>query len=223
MRIAVLGGSQGCARQMVAQSLAKDNSDQHTFVLLVRNPATIDYDDSQRSRMTLVQGDALDPAAVRQVVSGADVVVTSIGASVTPTLKMTHPGLCEDGIKVLLGVLESMEQRPRRLIAVSTTGAIDGGEVPWLFRPLYHLALAAPHADKKAMEERITSSCPIDWIILRPSLLTNGVLTGEYRTDTKRLVGYTISRQDVGHFMLNQCLDDDNAAKWLKHFVIITY
>ncbi|KAI8340178.1 hypothetical protein BC941DRAFT_419630 [Chlamydoabsidia padenii] len=220
MRIAVLGGSKGCARNMIVQSLANPT---HTFVLLVRNPDTVDYNETQKAQLELIQGDALDPEAVRQVVTGADVVVTSIGAFITPTLKMTHPGLCEQGIKVLLGVLDSLQDRPRRLIAVSTTGAIDGEEVPWLLRPLYHWVLAAPHADKKAMEDHITSSCPIDWIILRPSLLTNGGLTnGQYRKDTKRLVGYTISREDVGHFMLEECLDEEKSKKWINNYVVIT-
>ncbi|ORZ25546.1 hypothetical protein BCR42DRAFT_386171 [Absidia repens] len=230
MRIAVLGGSKGCAREMVAQGLSKPDSTDE-FVLLVRNPDHVEYDPEQKAKLTLIKGDAHDPTTVRQLVEGADIVVTSIGSGVTATLKMTMPNVCEKGIKVLLDVIGSIDdpaRRPRRLVAVSTTGAIDGGEVPFLFRPLYHLALAEAHKDKKALEDHITSTAPsltppLDYVIIRPSLLTNGPLTGQYRTDNKRLVGYTISRTDIGHFLLEQCLDDEKVQKWVNQYVVVTY
>ncbi|CAO3597804.1 unnamed protein product [Absidia cylindrospora] len=230
MRIAVLGGSKGCARQMVAQGLSKPGASDE-FILLVRNPDNVEYDQEQKAKLIIIKGDAHDPTAVRQLVEGADIVVTSIGSGVTATFKMTIPNVCEKGIQVLLDVIGSIDdpaRRPRRLVAVSTTGAMDGGEVPFLFRPLYHLALAEPHKDKKALEEHITSTAPsltppLDYVIVRPSLLTNGALTGHYRADTKRVVGYTISRSDVGHFLLEQCLDDETVKKWVNQYVVVTY
>ncbi|KAI8096577.1 uncharacterized protein BX664DRAFT_324309 [Halteromyces radiatus] len=221
LRVAVLGGSKGCARHMVAQGL---ETGKYEFILLVRNPDQVDYNEEQKAKLTLIKGDALDASAVKQTVEGCDLVVFAIGSTITATFKMTHPGLCQKGMNVLLNVIKGMEHPPKRLIAVTTTGAMDPKEVPLLFRPLYHWALAEPHADKREVENSIQSSShPFDWIIVRPSLLTDGALTQHYRAESNRLVGYTISRQDVGHFLLNQCLDDDEAKKWINNYVVVTY
>jgi putative NADH-flavin reductase len=64
-----------------------------------------------------------------------------------------------------------------------------------LFGPLY--------TDLAAMEDLLRDGS-LDWTSVRPPRLTNGPLTGTYRTAIDRNVrhGLTISRPDVAHLML---------------------
>ncbi|ORX47448.1 hypothetical protein DM01DRAFT_1139833 [Hesseltinella vesiculosa] len=218
MRVAVLGGSRGCARELVLNGLAAPVPP--SFTLLVRNPDTIEYTSEEKAKIKLVQGSAEDKMAVRQAVESADVVVFGIGSAMTMTLQMADPGVCSRCTRTLIEVVSELGKRPSRIVFITTTGAAVKDEIPLLLRPLYHLMLAKPFEDKLEMEQIIASSCPVDHVIVRPSLLTNGALTKTYRTASDCLVGYTISRADVGHFLFTQCLDQDT---WLNKYVVITY
>jgi putative NADH-flavin reductase len=49
------------------------------------------------------------------------------------------------------------------------------------------------------------------WVIVRPAVLTNGRLTGSYRSGfpvTDKSIGGKISRADVADFMLKQLMED---------------
>ncbi|KAL0570444.1 hypothetical protein ABG067_009418, partial [Albugo candida] len=77
-------------------------------------------------------------------------------------------------------------ERPKRLVIVSSAGVDGTQDVPFLIRPLYHF-LHAPHVDKKNLEDLVehhNKHIP-DWIIVRPSLLTDGKVTGRYRANDK--------------------------------------
>ena len=62
------------------------------------------------------------------------------------------------------------------------------------------------------MEDMIAAS-DLDWIVVRPGLLTNGKLRGACRAaDDNSLVGGTIGRADVAAFMLKQI----ESREWLR-------
>jgi uncharacterized protein YbjT (DUF2867 family) len=64
-------------------------------------------------------------------------------------------------------------------------------------------AFSAHYADLALMEEIVRDS-DLDWTISRPPRLTDGPLTGVYRTAYGQNVrgGVTVSRADVAHHML---------------------
>ena len=123
----------------------------------------------------------------------------------------TDPTLCADAMRTLLEATSQLPtpDRPKRLIVLSTTGADEHKrDVPLLFLPFYHYFLDVPHADKRVMEglvrERAGDVFP-ESIILRPSLLTDGARTeGQVRLG-EDVVGYTISREDVGVITFKLC------------------
>ncbi|GAA5801483.1 hypothetical protein EDC94DRAFT_327175 [Helicostylum pulchrum] len=220
VRVAIFGASRGCAHAMVAQGLAKGD---HTFKLLIRKPENLDFTEDQKAKLTIIEGDANDAVAVKQTIVDTEVIVYSIGSAfITSSRTMVSPGLCRDTMTVILQVIEQLaeEERPKRLIAVSSTGLNDMSEVPLLFRPIYKLLLHEPHQDKKELERLVSDNSFIsNWILVRPSLLTDGKLEEKYRAD-EGISGYTISRLDVGHFLLNQCLVP---TTWLNKKVVVTY
>jgi len=55
----------------------------------------------------------------------------------------------------------------------------------------------------------------LDWIAVRPVLLTNGPRTGRYRVASEGIPrgGYRISRADVADFMIHQLTSDEFVRK----------
>lgn len=220
VRVAVFGASRGCAHAMVAQGLAKG---EHEFNLLIRKPQSLDFTEDQKANLTIIEGDANDAEAVKQTIANTDVIVYSIGSAfISSSRTMVSPGVCRDTMTVILQVLEQLseEERPKRIIAVSSTGLNDMKEVPLVFRPIYKFLLPEPHKDKKELERLVSTNTFIpNWILVRPSLLTDGKLEEKYRAD-EDICGYTVSRVDVGHFLLNQCLVP---TTWINKRVVVTY
>jgi uncharacterized protein YbjT (DUF2867 family) len=74
----------------------------------------------------------------------------------------------------------------------------------YLFSPLTKAALRKQYADLAMMEDVLRAS-DLDWTIIRPPRLTNGPLTGIYRTAFNQNLrhGLTISRANVAHLMLS--------------------
>jgi hypothetical protein len=99
--------------------------------------------------------------------------------------------------------------------------------------PLYKGLLHTPHADKKAMERLLMGAGgEAEWVIVRGSLYTDGVATeGKVRVGVedpvkgvvvrKESVGYTISREDVGKWVFENCIEGGD--EFVDKAVMITY
>src|SRR5437899_1425677 len=96
----------------------------------------------------------------------------------------------------------------RRLVSVSVS-AIEGRR-PWILINLVRWILRKPYADFARMERLITSS-PVDWTIVRPPYLSNGRKTGRVRTQVggKDLPRgpYHISRADLAATLVDLAED----------------
>jgi len=108
-------------------------------------------------------------------------------------------------------------------------------------KPLYSYFLSNPFADKRGMEALVHHAIgkeydagqtpgsnilpegwkndlpPAGWlksaVILRPSMLTHGAMTKRYRAVVgDNFTGYTVSRGDVGHFIIEGLLPE-----WSKY------
>jgi uncharacterized protein YbjT (DUF2867 family) len=69
-------------------------------------------------------------------------------------------------------------------------------------------------ADKEA-QERIVHESDLEWVIVRPMILTNGPWTNDYRigVDLKPGRHPYISRADVADFLIRQLADDTFVRK----------
>ena len=105
---------------------------------------------------------------------------------------------------------------PRRLIVVSNSGMHvddeDGPMTRHLVKPILRRVLRHAFADMRRMEGRVRTS-GLDWTIVRPPMLTNGLHTANYRTALDRNLrgGTTISRADLADQLL-RCLTDDRTV-----------
>lgn len=194
MKLAVIGASRGIGYELLCLALQQG----HEVTALVRNTATLKVSDPC---LNIVQGDVLDPIATPKVVSGQDAVCICVG--IGPTRKPVD--VFSRGTE---NVLAAMKHTPeQKLVAVTGIGAGDSkGHGGFLYDKIFNpLFLATIYADKDRQEALIKASGS-QWLIVRPGALTNGRLTGIYRTLTN-LNGITagrISRRDVADFILKQ-------------------
>jgi NAD(P)H-binding len=92
--------------------------------------------------------------------------------------------------------------------AVDLRDRLWGGRQPrpWVF---FNLALHMPMGriyDDKDVQERIVRSSKLDWVIMRPLILTDGPKTNTYRAliDPRDWTYGFISRADVADFFVKQ-------------------
>jgi putative NADH-flavin reductase len=115
-------------------------------------------------------------------------------------------------------IVQAMEKHGvRRFVCESSLGV---AESKWRLGFLYNaivvsLFLRNMFADK-ALQEHIIHESTLEWVIVRPTALTNGPRKGMYRTGAG--VGHwfwptTISRADVADFMLRQVAESTHLRK----------
>ncbi len=98
----------------------------------------------------------------------------------------------------------------KRLICLTGFGAGDSrGKGGPLYTAAFRLFLGRAYADKD-VQEAIVRASALDWVIVRPVILTNGPATGAYRVlvDPKDWRCGFIARADVADFLVRQ-IDDD--------------
>lgn len=211
MRLAVFGSTGGTGRSAIAQALTVGDK----VTVLARNPAALaEFGD----RITVVAGDVLDPTAVTRVVEGAEVVISALGIGMHRHATTVYSQGTANVISAMLA------EGSRRLLVVSTSSL----EIPSprqfaehaIAKFLLHRILAKPYSDMALMEQHIRSS-DLDWTLVRAARLTNGPLTGRYRTvvNAKLRGCWSISRPDVAHYCLTHAAD----AASIRRTVEIAY
>ena len=136
---------------------------------------------------------------------GQQAVLSALGAR-------THgrTTVLSEGTKNVIRAME--RQGVRRFVCESSLGVGDSrGQLgllfDWIVLPLW---LRHVYRDKEVQERDIKQS-HLDWVIVRPALLTNGPRTGVYQVGLKynrSSIVPQISRADVADFMLKQLTDD---------------
>jgi putative NADH-flavin reductase len=153
-------------------------------------------------------GDALEMATVKRALSGVDVVIQSLGVSAGPEIIFEQTRLFSKATRVLVTAME--ETQVKRLICVTGFGAGDSrGRGGFLYNVAFHLLLARVYDDKDVQEWIIRRS-KLDWVIVRPVILTDGPTTNAYRAlvDPRDWTCGFISRADVADFLVKR-IDDD--------------
>ena len=194
MKLIVFGATGGSGRQIVEQALAAG----HDVKAFARNPAALAI---KHPRLTTVKGDALDFTLVSQALAGQDAVLSAIGINRRSTMTV-----CADSTR---NIIQGMKERAvRRFISLSAYGANKTRESA-LYSKLLRFFIGKKVDDKDRMEELVRAS-GLDWVLVRPPLLTNGAREGRYTVglDIPIKLFSSVSRADVAAFMLQQLGDD---------------
>ena len=192
------------------------------------------------AHLHITQGDVLSVDAVKGplIFNGrtADIIFCGVGVRVFMQ-RSPEVTICTDAIMNIFTALRELKPSVKPLfVALTSTGLTRPGEprdLPWLMMPLYHYALANPHADKMRMEKAIEEEAARGkeavikgFVMPRPSLLTDGKALGAEKVrvgdERKPAVGYTISRDDVGGWMFENLIEGA-AERWVGKKVTLTY
>ena len=196
-------------------------------------------------RLHIIQGDVKDIAAVLATLTPpflstlspgspvVNIILSGIGTPPRLSTKLDFT-VCESAANSMIFALRSLSYTPDQapyITTISTTGITNGTrDVPLLLVPLYHVVLGPPHKDKKAAEVAL-DSVKDEGIFsgittLRPTLLSDGKeTTGQVKagTEKKPVLGYTISRKDVGKWMYEEMIAGDGKSKWKGEKVTLCY
>jgi putative NADH-flavin reductase len=201
VKLIVFGATGGTGRELVAQGVAAG----HAVTAFVRDPAGLDAPGA-----AAITGDALDPAAVGAAIRGHDAVLSALG-----TRPWRHVDICSRGTAAIAAGMAATGVR--RLVAMSSLGVGDsrlGG-----IARLGAVVLRRSLADKQRMEDELAATA-LDWIVVRPGMLTGGAPRGGWRTATDgSLTGGRIARADVAAFMLQQLA----AETWLRQRPVLVW
>jgi putative NADH-flavin reductase len=207
MKLTIFGATGGIGGELLQQALAAG----HEVTAAVRNPGKLDPNRNGR-RVVTVDLEAGDPALLQSAVAGADAVLSGVG----PRL-MAKIGVAEHGTRAIVAAMRATGVR--RIVVVSaapiSTFSSPGRPHPPrydpgqgffmrnLLTPIVKKLIRERYVDLALMEDVLRAS-DLDWTIFRPPRLTNGRVTGTYRTAFGRNLkgGALISRADVAHAML---------------------
>jgi putative NADH-flavin reductase len=193
MKITIIGASAGIGLATVQQALAKG----HMVTALSRSTAGI----PDHPALTKINGSATSLKDMKMVIADADAVIMAIGT------KNKKPNtLFSDAGKVLVEAGTALKLQAPVLI-ISGFGAGDSSGFLGLFmRTIIRLFLKHQYIDKTKMEEIITAS-NLNWVIVRPGMLTDGPRTQRYKVLPKLYKGIKISRisrADVADFLMQE-------------------
>jgi putative NADH-flavin reductase len=206
MHLALFGGSGRTGQLLTERALAQG----HTLSVLVRKPAA--YADA--SRVKVIEGDAFTPSAIAETLSGADAVLSALGAR-----SLGKEDVIERAVPLIVRAMD--DARLSRIVVLGSAGALDSAldyqpaYRRWLVENLiYKTMLKWPVASQRAQIQALQAS-DLDWTMVMPPMLTNGAARGSYRVDGGALPrnGSRISRADVAEFMLRQLGDSSWSRK----------
>ncbi len=198
-RILIVGATGGTGRQLVAEALARG----YSVTALVRDPSRLRVEHPQ---LTVVRGDALDEAAVGAAMRGHEAVLSALGHK-----RYFHPTrILSEGTRNILRAMEA--HSVRRFVCETSLGVGDSGGRLGLYYTFFVIPVILPfYYWDKTRQERLIGESTLDWVIVRPGVLTNGARRGRFRHGPRVgsfLWTVRISRADVADFMLDQLTSD---------------
>ena len=203
MAVVIFGASKGIGLATVRQALAAG----HKVRAFARSASSIPED---HPNLEKVDGDALDSVCVRGALQPGDVVIQTLGISITPANILRPVKLFSTATRVLVDAMK--EAGAKRLICVTGFGAGDSADAGSLFyRALGRQGFLKRAYDDKDVQEWIIRKSGLDWVIARPGILTDGPATGRYKVLADRedwRLG-KISRANVADFLVKQIDSDE--------------
>ncbi|MCA0177948.1 MAG: NAD(P)H-binding protein [Proteobacteria bacterium] len=193
MNITIIGASAGVGLACTTEALARG----HQVTTLSRRVDTL----PAHPALTVRQGSATQADDLRAAITGANAVLVTLGtgSSIKPTTLYT------DFATALLEARDALGDAP--LIVLTGFGASESAAYHgWLTSLLFRLFLKDVYADKSVMEGRLVAS-DLNWMLVRPGVLTNGAPSGPPRVQTDYVQGMkvgSIPRRTVARFMVAQ-------------------
>ncbi len=201
MKVVVFGATGGTGRAVIRTLLAGG----HQVSGFARNPAALDG----QPGLSVVTGDAMNPADVASAVAGQDAVVVSLGNSQKKSARWfgaertTAADVCEIGTRNIIAAMQAASVA--RLVCVTAFGVGDTRDkLPLTFKIFFRLFLRAQMADKERQEVLVKAS-GLDWTLVQPVGLNDAPATGKWLASKSGEINTTmVSRADLGAFVAEE-------------------
>jgi len=193
MKIIVFGATGGVGQYVVKKALEEGME----VTAFVRTPSKLGI---THERLSVVQGDASNPAEVEAAIAGHDAVVSCLGSSqgMKPSTELES---------MTKNIVDGMRKHGVKRIVYTASAGIDR-ELPGFSGKLIMRMLRNALKDHRAAVDYILQH-DLNYTIVRPLGLTNKPFTGRYR---EALAGVpersmSIPRADVAHFIIKSLKD----------------
>jgi putative NADH-flavin reductase len=198
-KLALFGATGKTGRHFLADALDEG----YQVKALARDPASLT---EETPSLTIVRGDAMNEADVREVIKGTDAVISLLGQDKqsdpwlqTQAIQHIIQAMQQEGVMRVIslthfGVAASAEDEPGLLDKVMRYG------MRLLIPKVYHDGIA--HAD-------YLQAANLRWTIVRAPILTDEPERGYYRIGSIGVnSGHQISRADLSAFLLTLLADE---------------
>jgi len=202
MKVVIFGASKGIGLATVRRALEAG----YEVRAFARSASSIPDEHPNLEKM---DGDALDPAVVRAAIGPDDVVIQTLGVSLSPRNVISPITLFSKATRVLVDAMNAVGAK--RLICVTGFGAGDSaGRGSFFYQAFGRQGLLKRAYDDKDVQEWIIRRSGLDWTIARPGILTDGPHTGSYQvlTDPEEWRLGKIARANVADFVVEQVASD---------------
>lgn len=198
-RVLIVGATGRTGRRLVGRALERG----FTVTAFARDPSRVGLD---HPRLTVVRGDVLDIESVAVAMQGQDAVLCALGHK-----RYFPPArILSQGTRNIVHAMKTHDVR--RLVCETSLGIGDSAGRMGLWYTFFVIPVILPfYYWDKTRQERVIAASGVDWVVVRPGVLTDGDARGRYRHG--RRVGsflrtVRISRADVADFMLDQLESD---------------
>jgi len=207
MKILVLGASQGTGALAVKAALDRG----HKVTAFARHPDKLVLEHADLVR---VSGDFHNQESVAKVIPGHEAVIVTVSST---TLKgfRDNPNYFSQGTAHAIAAMKA--NAIKRLVVLSAMGVGESRELANFFldKLVIGFLLKAPFLDHER-QERLVMGSGLDWVIARPTRLTNGPARKQFtKTPLIQKVPSTIARADVADFLVEAATVDT----WLRQAV----
>lgn len=196
-KILIIGASKGIGLEATKQALANGYAVRAFAQSADRIP--LSHRDLEK-----VRGSALDAADVSAALDGVSAVLLTLGVAVRLDVLIGPVRLFSQATAILVPAME--QAGVQRLICVTGFGAGDSrGSISALESIPFRLMLGRVYHDK-GLQENIIHGSNLDWVIVRPGILTNARKTSRYKVLEERgsWRNGIISWANVADFLVKQ-------------------
>jgi putative NADH-flavin reductase len=205
MKLTIFAATGGIGRLALEQAAGAG----HDVTAVARNPRNLP---GGAARVVTADLASADPDVLASAVAGADAVLSGLG----PRGK-ADAGITWRGTQAIVAAMQATGTRRLVVVSAAPVGTVpspgrprpprhdpgDGLLTRTVAYPVLKTLLRGVYADLARMEDVLRDS-DLDWTSVRPPRLTDGPVTGRYRTALGRNLrhGLVISRADVADCML---------------------
>ena len=192
MKIAVFGASGKTGILIVYQALNQG----HQVTAFARKATRVTI---QHQRLKVVEGDVMNYYNVLEAVEGQEAVLCALGVDKNKPNTILSEGT--GNILRAMGVAGV-----RRFICMSSAGILGNDSGFWFGKIFMPLFLNHIFEDKKR-QMKIIEESKVDWVIIRPTGLTDSPKTNTYKVNLGNPTSKSVPRADVADFMLKLLTD----------------